>query len=95
MERQQRTGSGSRLEMITFLIGKQELCVDVMTVREIRVWTPATPKRSFDLSLRTESHLQAGVCHQRLTRASLCPRLTGNDPRPGSTCDDQRSRFRQ
>jgi purine-binding chemotaxis protein CheW len=30
-------------EMITFLIGHQEFCVDVMSVREIRVWTPATP----------------------------------------------------
>ena len=30
-------------EMITFLIGAQEFCVDVMVVREIRVWTPATP----------------------------------------------------
>src|SRR5579863_6128441 len=31
------------LEMITFVIGSQEFCVDVMSVREIRVWTPATP----------------------------------------------------
>jgi purine-binding chemotaxis protein CheW len=30
-------------EMITFVIGTQEFCVDVMLVREIRVWTPATP----------------------------------------------------
>ena len=29
--------------MITFLIGSQEFCIDVMVVREIRVWTPATP----------------------------------------------------
>ena len=35
-------GAASR-EMITFLIGRQEFCVDVMVVREIRVWTPATP----------------------------------------------------
>jgi purine-binding chemotaxis protein CheW len=35
-------GAVSR-EMITFLIGRQEFCVDVMVVREIRVWTPATP----------------------------------------------------
>ncbi len=35
-------GAASR-EMITFLIGAQEFCVDVMVVREIRVWTPATP----------------------------------------------------
>jgi purine-binding chemotaxis protein CheW len=30
-------------EMITFLIGAQEFCIDVMMVKEIRVWTPATP----------------------------------------------------
>ena len=35
-------GAAAR-EMITFLIGVQEFCVDVMVVREIRVWTPATP----------------------------------------------------
>src|ERR1700692_4916640 len=37
-----KDGAASR-EMITFLIGRQEFCVDVMAVREIRVWTPATP----------------------------------------------------
>lgn len=30
-------------EVITFLIADQEFCIDVMVVREIRVWTPATP----------------------------------------------------
>jgi len=30
-------------EMIAFLVASQEFCVDVMSVREIRVWTPATP----------------------------------------------------
>jgi len=35
-------GSSAR-EMITFLVARQEFCVDVMSVREIRVWTPATP----------------------------------------------------
>ena len=35
-------GAAAR-EMITFLIGAQEFCVDVMVVREIRVWSPATP----------------------------------------------------
>ncbi|MGP8233102.1 MAG: chemotaxis protein CheW [Methylovirgula sp.] len=33
----------SNREMITFLIGTQEFCIDVMMVKEIRVWTPATP----------------------------------------------------
>ena len=35
-------GAGTR-EVIAFLVGSQEFCVDVMGVREIRVWTRATP----------------------------------------------------
>ena len=30
-------------ELISFRIGDQEFCVDIMMVREIRGWTPATP----------------------------------------------------
>lgn len=30
-------------ELIAFRIGEQEFCVDIMCVREIRGWTPATP----------------------------------------------------
>ena len=30
-------------ELISFRIGEQEFCVDIMEVREIRGWTPATP----------------------------------------------------
>ncbi|MGP0060108.1 MAG: chemotaxis protein CheW [Beijerinckiaceae bacterium] len=30
-------------ELIAFRIGRQEFCVDIMSVREIRGWTPATP----------------------------------------------------
>lgn len=37
-----RDGETAR-EMITFLVGSQEFGIDVMSVREIRVWTPATP----------------------------------------------------
>lgn len=33
----------SRQELIAFRIGEQEFCVDIMSVREIRGWTPATP----------------------------------------------------
>lgn len=33
---------GSR-ELIAFRIGDQEFCVNIMQVREIRGWTPATP----------------------------------------------------
>ena len=30
-------------ELISFRSGEQEFCVDIMAVREIRGWTPATP----------------------------------------------------
>jgi purine-binding chemotaxis protein CheW len=30
-------------EMITVRVSGQDVCIDVMSVREIRVWTPATP----------------------------------------------------
>ncbi|WP_374574327.1 chemotaxis protein CheW [Phenylobacterium sp.] len=36
-------GAGTRRELIAFRIGDQEFCVDIMSVREIRGWTPATP----------------------------------------------------
>src|ERR1700761_8577950 len=32
-----------RRELTSFRIGEQEFCVDIMSVREIRGWTPATP----------------------------------------------------
>jgi len=34
---------GYARELIAFRIGEQEFCVDIMSVREIRGWTPATP----------------------------------------------------
>ena len=33
----------SSRELIAFRIGDQEFCVNIMSVREIRGWTPATP----------------------------------------------------
>jgi purine-binding chemotaxis protein CheW len=30
-------------ELIAFKVGEQEFCIDVMSVREIRGWAPATP----------------------------------------------------
>ncbi|WP_409019033.1 chemotaxis protein CheW [Brevundimonas vesicularis] len=35
--------AGTERELIAFRIGEQEFCVDIMNVREIRGWTPATP----------------------------------------------------
>jgi purine-binding chemotaxis protein CheW len=34
--------TNSRRELITFRIADQEFCVDIMSVREIRGWSPAT-----------------------------------------------------
>ncbi len=36
------TSAGGGRELISFRIGTQEFCVDIMAVREIRGWTPAT-----------------------------------------------------
>jgi purine-binding chemotaxis protein CheW len=36
------TNAGPGRELISFRIGSQEFCVDIMAVREIRGWTPAT-----------------------------------------------------
>ena len=37
------SSSDHHQELIAFRIGEQEFCVDIMAVREIRGWTPATP----------------------------------------------------
>jgi purine-binding chemotaxis protein CheW len=37
-----QTQTGERKELISFRIGDQEFCVNIMSVREIRGWTPAT-----------------------------------------------------
>jgi len=37
------TPNAASRELIAFRIGQQEFCVDIMSVREIRGWTPATP----------------------------------------------------
>ena len=34
--------TGGDQELVAFRIGAQEFCVDIMSVREIRGWTPAT-----------------------------------------------------
>jgi len=36
-------GEANGQELISFRIGTQEFCVDIMAVREIRGWTQATP----------------------------------------------------
>jgi purine-binding chemotaxis protein CheW len=43
MSENAKTDAAGVQELIAFRIGAQEFCVDVMSVREIRGWTPATP----------------------------------------------------
>ncbi|MBX9682634.1 MAG: chemotaxis protein CheW [Hyphomicrobium sp.] len=43
MQVEQITAESSSREYVAFRIGGQEFCVDIMSVREIRGWTPATP----------------------------------------------------
>lgn len=38
----QKVDAASSRELISFRIGEQEFCVDIMSVREIRGWSPAT-----------------------------------------------------
>jgi purine-binding chemotaxis protein CheW len=42
MTETKETTKGEALELVAFRIGEQEYCVDIMAVREIRGWTPAT-----------------------------------------------------
>jgi purine-binding chemotaxis protein CheW len=43
MSRETRADRGAQREIIAFRAGRQEFAIDVINVREIRVWTPATP----------------------------------------------------
>ena len=43
MSEQSLQGAGARRELIAFHVGEELFCVDIMSVREIRGWTPATP----------------------------------------------------
>ncbi|MEM6536100.1 MAG: chemotaxis protein CheW [Pseudomonadota bacterium] len=42
MSDQQDIQSGDGRELVAFRVADQEYCVDIMSVREIRGWTPAT-----------------------------------------------------
>lgn len=43
MTQDQTAASKDERELITFFVGEQEFCMDIMLVREIRGWTNATP----------------------------------------------------
>jgi purine-binding chemotaxis protein CheW len=42
MQVKEQDGAASN-ELIAFRLGEQEFCVDIMSVRDIRGWTPTTP----------------------------------------------------
>lgn len=48
-------------ELISFRIGQQEFCVDIMAVREIRGWTPATPLPQTPAFVRGVINLRGAV----------------------------------
>jgi purine-binding chemotaxis protein CheW len=48
-------------EMISFRIGEQEFCVDIMAVREIRGWAPATPLPQTPSYMRGVINLRGAV----------------------------------
>ena len=48
-------------ELISFKVGGQEYCVDIMSVREIRGWTPATPLPSAPPYVRGVINLRGAV----------------------------------
>ncbi|WP_337266973.1 chemotaxis protein CheW [Oryzifoliimicrobium ureilyticus] len=37
------TQNGATLEIVSFHLGEQEFCIDIMAIREIRGWAPVTP----------------------------------------------------
>ncbi|MFI5016118.1 MAG: chemotaxis protein CheW [Hyphomicrobiales bacterium] len=43
MSETKSTDAAEPRKVVAFRIGNQEFCVDIMSVREIRCWTPATP----------------------------------------------------
>ena len=53
--------SGRGRELIAFRIGEQEFCVDIMSVREIRGWTPATPLPHAQTYMRGVINLRGAV----------------------------------
>jgi purine-binding chemotaxis protein CheW len=50
-----------RRELTAFRVGEQEYCVDIMSVREIRGWTPATPLPQTPAYLRGVINLRGAV----------------------------------
>jgi purine-binding chemotaxis protein CheW len=65
-------------ELISFRIGDQEFCVDIMAVREIRGWTQATPLPQAPPYVRGVINLRGAV----LPIVDLSARLGLGDTKP-------------
>ena len=52
---------GERRELISFRVNQQEYCVDIMAVREIRGWSPATSLPQSPASMRGVINLRGAV----------------------------------
>ncbi|WP_307351257.1 chemotaxis protein CheW [Caulobacter ginsengisoli] len=55
------TATGDQIELISFHISDQEFCVDIMSVREIRGWAPATPLPQTPAYMRGVINLRGAV----------------------------------
>ena len=53
--------ASDRRELIAFCIGEQEFAVDIMSVREIRGWSPATPLPQTPAYMRGVINLRGAV----------------------------------
>jgi purine-binding chemotaxis protein CheW len=68
----------STRELIAFRIGEQEFCVDIMSVREIRGWTPATVLPKSPTFVRGVINLRGAI----LPIVDLAARLGFAPPEP-------------
>jgi purine-binding chemotaxis protein CheW len=72
------SSSSHRQELIAFRIGEQEFCVDIMSVREIRGWTPAMVLPHSQASMRGVINLRGTVLP--VLDLSACLGLGFTDP---------------
>jgi purine-binding chemotaxis protein CheW len=77
-------------ELIAFRIGDQEFCVNIMSVREIRGWTPATPLPHAPPYVMGVINLRGAV----LPIIDLSARLGMKDAEPTARHDDHVAKVR-
>ncbi len=56
-----QAGQGHGRELLSFRLGGQDFCIEVMVVREIRGWTPATPLPNAPSYVRGVVNLRGAV----------------------------------